>query len=70
MAEMSLVQLMRAATILQNPRVEIEESTTSANARSGLMSPLTGVRAPRSVQQSEGETPAVIAAQQAEENVR
>lgn len=70
MARMNLMNLMHAASILQNPRTDIEEATTSAQARTGPMAPHTGVRAPASVEQSEGKTAAVIAAREADQNLR
>lgn len=68
--QLSLLELMQASSLLQNPRIEATESQTDATARTGPASPHTGIRAPDSVEESEGETPAVIAAREADQNLR
>jgi len=63
---------MQAATLLQNParRIQQARARTGESIRTGPPSPITGNPTPRSVEQTEGRTPAVIAAREADRRQR
>lgn len=71
--ELRLIDVMRAATMLQNPLTEIqgrEGELPQLNLNTGPVAPHTGRRSPASVEQSEGKTPAVITARAADRENR